>query len=181
MLKYSMRNGMAKRRGVRPGLEGLEDRVTPTTFHVNTLLDTTAAKVVSLRSAITSLAISSNVAVGGASGAGALGGQGTGGAGGDGVLGLNFGDAGGSGGPGNAGDSTDFGGGGSANGGAGGIGSGGGIFNATTGTLTINPRLGAKKGSKQAKATDVITTNIAASASGGQAGAGGAPRPAPAA
>jgi hypothetical protein len=30
-----------------------------------------------------------------------------------------------------------------------------------------------KKGSKQAKATDVITANIAASASGGQAGAGG--------
>ncbi len=44
---------------------------------------------------------------------------------------------------------------------------------ATPGTLTINPRLGAKKGSKQAKATDFITGNIAASASGGQAGAGG--------
>ena len=69
--------------------------------------------------------------------------------------------------------------GGSATGGTGGDGGegasgvGGGIFNATTGTLTLKPRLGAKKGSKQAKATDVITTNQALAASGGQAGAGG--------
>ena len=50
---------------------------------------------------------------------------------------------------------------------------GGGIFNATTGTLTLKPRLGAKKGSSQAKATDVITTNQALAATGGHAGAGG--------
>ena len=37
----------------------------------------------------------------------------------------------------------------------------------------LEPRLGAKKGSKQAKATDVITTNKALAASGGTAGAGG--------
>jgi hypothetical protein len=62
------------------------------------------------------------------------------------------------------------------NGGAGGEGAsgvGGGIFNATTGTFTLKPRLGAKKGSKQAHATDVITTNQALAGSGGQGGAGG--------
>ena len=68
---------------------------------------------------------------------------------------------------------------GSATGGDGGdsgegaSGIGGGVFNATTGTLTLEPRLGAKKGSKQAKATDVITTNKALAATGGQPGAGG--------
>jgi hypothetical protein len=52
-----------------------------------------------------------------------------------------------------------------------------------TGVLTINPRLGAKKGSKQLKATDVITGNSAAAGIGGaggsfgvaQAGTGGSP------
>jgi len=58
-------------------------------------------------------------------------------------------------------------------GGEGASGVGGGIFNATTGTLTLEPRLGAKKGSKQAKATDLITTNQALAGSGGQGGAGG--------
>ena len=61
MLKFSMRSGKARRRGLRPGLEGLEGRVTPTTFHVNTVLDTVAANLktgqdssghISLRSAI---------------------------------------------------------------------------------------------------------------------------------
>ena len=61
MLKISMRNGRARRRGLRPRLEGLEDRLTPTTFHVNTVLDTVAVNLkngndasghVSLRSAI---------------------------------------------------------------------------------------------------------------------------------
>ena len=45
------------------------------------------------------------------------------------------------------------------NGGESGIGEGGGIVVDVSGTLTIDPRLGAKKGSKQAKATDQITTN----------------------
>ncbi len=58
-------------------------------------------------------------------------------------------------------------------GGEGASGVGGGIFNATNGTLTLKPELGAKKGSKQAHAIDVITTNNALAGSGGQAGAGG--------
>ena len=41
----------------------------------------------------------------------------------------------------------------------------------TSGTLTIAPRLGTKKGSKQSKATDTITAN---QANGGPAGLGGA-------
>ena len=49
------------RRGLRPGIEGLDDRVTPATFRVNTVLDTVAASLktgkdasghISLRSAI---------------------------------------------------------------------------------------------------------------------------------
>ena len=55
-------------------------------------------------------------------------------------------------------------------GGDGGFGIGGGIFNAMNGTLTIKPRQGAKKGSKQAKATDLITTNQANLAPGGVGG-----------
>jgi hypothetical protein len=55
-------------------------------------------------------------------------------------------------------------------GGDGGLGMGGGIFNANTGALTIKPRQGAKKGSKQAKATDVITANLANRAHGGVGG-----------
>jgi hypothetical protein len=58
-------------------------------------------------------------------------------------------------------------------GGEGARGVGGGIFNATTATLTLQPRLGAKKGSKQARANDVITANQALAGSGGQGGAGG--------
>ena len=61
MLRLPMNGGKARRRGLRPGLEGLEDRVTPTTFHVNTFLDTVAVNLktgkdasghISLRSAI---------------------------------------------------------------------------------------------------------------------------------
>ena len=83
-----------------------------------------------------------------------------------GVGGVGGSVSGGNGAAGNAGGSGDFGGsGGNATGGSGGAGgegatgSGGGIFNSATGTLTIKPRLGAKKGSKQAKATDTITAN----------------------
>ena len=46
-------------------------------------------------------------------------------------------------------------------GGAGGGGLGGAIVNSSTGNLTIKPRLGAKKNSKQFKATDLITANKA--------------------
>ena len=61
MLSLRKRNDKARARRLRPGLEGLEDRVTPSTFHVNTLLDTVAVNLktgkdasghVSLRSAI---------------------------------------------------------------------------------------------------------------------------------
>ncbi|MFI5458261.1 MAG: hypothetical protein ACHRXM_22755, partial [Isosphaerales bacterium] len=46
-------------------------------------------------------------------------------------------------------------------GGDGGFGMGGGIFNSTNGTLSIDPGQGAKKGSKQAKSIDLITANQA--------------------
>ena len=61
------------------------------------------------------------------------------------------------------------------NGGESGIGIGGGVFIANTGKLTLEPRLGAKSGSTQAGATDVITANQAKAGSAGSAGlAGGA-------
>jgi hypothetical protein len=95
----------------------------------------------------------------GTGGAGGVGGNATGGAGGTGsILPTVGGNATG----GNGGD-----------GGEGASGLGGGIFNATTGTLTLKPRLGAVPGSAQAQATDVITTNQALAATGGEAGAGG--------
>jgi hypothetical protein len=50
---------------------------------------------------------------------------------------------------------------------------GGAIFNALTASLTIDPRLGAKKGSRQSKATDVITANQANRGLGGKGGLGG--------
>jgi hypothetical protein len=56
--------------------------------------------------------------------------------------------------------------------GNGSIGQGGGILDMTSGSLSLEPRLGAKRGSKQAKATDVITANQANALPGG---AGGAP------
>jgi hypothetical protein len=46
-------------------------------------------------------------------------------------------------------------------GGNGGFGEGGGIFNANTGVLSINPRAGARKGSNQSRAIDIITGNQA--------------------
>ena len=61
MMRIPRRRGPTRRRGLRPGLEGLEGRVAPTTFHVNTVLDTVAANLktgkdasghISLRSAI---------------------------------------------------------------------------------------------------------------------------------
>ena len=99
---------------------------------------------------------SANQANGSSGGQGGDGGQAVGGNGGDGAVG-------------GAGGNAFSGAGGS--GGSGGGGSGGGIDNDTGGVLTINPRLGAKKGSKQAKATSLVTTN---QANLGQAGAGGA-------
>ncbi len=91
-----------------------------------------------------------NQAASGTGGLGSAGGEATGGTGGGGAAGGDGG-----------------------NGGEGASGVGGGIFNATTGTLTLKPELGAKKGSKQAHATDVVTTDQALAGSGGQAGAGG--------
>jgi hypothetical protein len=59
-------------------------------------------------------------------------------------------------------------------GGASGSGLGGGIFNAKNATLMIDPRLGARKGSQQASATNTITGNKSNRGIGGPAGAGGA-------
>ena len=58
-------------------------------------------------------------------------------------------------------------------GGEAGIGEGGGLFDALSGTLTIKPRLGAKKGSAQAAATNMITGNKAFSSAAGVAGVAG--------
>jgi hypothetical protein len=88
----------------------------------------------------------------------------------NGSLGGQGGD-GGSAGGGNGGTGAVGGTGGNASSGTGGGGSGGGIDNATGGVLAINPRLSAKKGSKQARATNLGTTN---QAHVGQEGAGGA-------
>jgi hypothetical protein len=99
-----------------------------------------------------------NQANGGAGGRGGDGGLGVGGAGGRGAVG-------GHGGPGTGGT------GGSA--GAGGVGLGGAIFNAGNASLTIDPRLGAKKGSRQSKATNLITANQANRGLGGAGGKGG--------
>jgi hypothetical protein len=55
-------------------------------------------------------------------------------------------------------------------GGFGGSGFGDAIFDASAAALTISPRLGAKKGSQQSRATNNITANQAV---GGRAGAGG--------
>ena len=86
--------------------------------------------------------------------------QAVGGAGGHGGVGSAFG--------GNRGDATvggngftGTGGDGGDGGGVGGEGLGGGIWSAVSSRLTIDPRLGAKKGSKQSKAVDSITLNQA--------------------
>jgi hypothetical protein len=50
---------------------------------------------------------------------------------------------------------------------------GGGIFNATGAKLTLDPRLGARKGSRQSKAVDNVTANQANRGLGGPGGQGG--------
>jgi hypothetical protein len=108
---------------------------------------------------------------------GAFGDQG--GSGGTGGLAISFqggnggGSSGGNGGAGGAAFGNHGG-----DGGLGGEGLGGGLFNAAGGTviasLLINPRLHARKGSKQSKATDLITSNQALSGTGESPGSGGA-------
>ena len=113
-----------------------------------------------------------NRAVGGSGGSGFVAGNFFGGSGGNGEGGRG----------GNGGNAT---GGISGNAGFVGVGSGGGITVNSAGSLFLRPRLGAKKGSKQAGATDVITSNsaiagkpgIAASADSGNAGGGGPGNP----
>ncbi len=101
-----------------------------------------------------------NQASGGTGGAGGQGGLGAGGDGGDGFSGGNGGSAlGGDGGNGNNG----------------GNGEGGAVFNDPSSTLTINPTKGAKKGSKQSKATDLVTANHALGGFAGAAGPAGQP------
>ena len=95
---------------------------------------------------------SNNQVRGGFGGTGAGGGTVKGGNGGNGVVGGTGGNA-------VAGNG--------GNGGESGISEGGGIFDANTGNITINPRLGAKKGSAQAAATDLITGNQAFSSGAG--------------
>jgi hypothetical protein len=100
----------------------------------------------------------------------AIGSRGTPGGNGGSGIGSNGGLAleGGSGGP--AGNAL---GGNGGNGGAGGNALGGGALNASTGTLVIAPRLGAKKGSKQSKSTSTITDNQAIGGPDGNGGLGG--------
>ena len=93
-----------------------------------------------------------NEAGGGIGGSGAHGAVGQGGKGADGTGGV----PGGEGGYAQGGDG--------GNGGSGGSGFGGAIANQPTGTLTIAPRFGAKKGSNQSKAVNLITANQAFSA-----------------
>ena len=96
-------------------------------------------------------------------------GTGVGGRGGNGGLGI-----GGNGGIGTlGGDGFSGSGGNGGNGGFGGDGLGGAIFDAKSATLVLAPRLGAKKGSKQFKATDTISANQANQGSGGRGGAAG--------
>ena len=105
-------------------------------------------------------------------GFGGIGGVGAEGIGGDGANGAPHG--------GNGGNAL---GGNGGFGGNGGNAGGGAINNLASGVLTINPQLGAKKGSKQSKATDVVTGNSAHAGPGGaggnlgvaQAGTGGSP------
>ena len=99
-----------------------------------------------------------NEVAGNNGGDGGDGGSGFGGKGGNGASGGNGGD------------------GSAGNGGAGGFGSGGeggAIANFAGGNLTIKPRLGAKKGSKQSRATNLITANQAIAGPGAPGGAAG--------
>ena len=98
-----------------------------------------------------------NAAVAGLGGAGGIGGQADGGAGGNGGT------------TGTGGNGGSAQGGTGGNGGNGSTGRGGGILVATTGTLTLKPRLGVKK----SKAIDTITANSASILSPGAGGSGG--------
>ena len=60
------------------------------------------------------------------------------------------------------------------NGGESGLASGGGITVDVSGALVLKPRLGARKGSTEASATDVITSNSASASGNGGLGLGGA-------
>ena len=100
----------------------------------------------------------SNVAASGNGGIGGAGGTAAGGFGGNGATGGTGGEA--TGGAGGDGGFSSF-------------GIGGGIHNANNASLVINPRLHAKKGSSQSKATDLITSNQALLGAGGAPGAGG--------
>jgi hypothetical protein len=95
---------------------------------------------------------------GGGGGNGGSGASGTGGAGGDGTGG------GGGGAGGNGAEGT------GGNGGNGGLATGGGIGKDYGGIITIKPRLGAKKRSKQSRAMNLITANLA---NGSAPGSGG--------
>jgi hypothetical protein len=99
-----------------------------------------------------------NQSSGGDGGTGGAAGKGFGGSGGDGTTGGNGGD----------GVSGLIG-----SGGNGGAGSGGGAANQSGGILVINPRLGAKKNSKQARASSLFTANQALGGRGGSFGAVG--------
>ena len=99
----------------------------------------------------------SNQAFSGNGGTGGNGGAATGGFGGNGGVGGRGGNA-------TGGDGGD--------GGFSSFGIGGGIHNADATTLVIQPRLKAKKGSKQSKATDLITGNKALAGIGGAPGTG---------
>jgi hypothetical protein len=113
-----------------------------------------------------------NQASGGAGGRGGNSATGTGGTGGAGAVG---------------GDGGEGAGGIAGNGGLGGSGLGGAISNARSAILTIDPRLGSRKGSRQSRAANTITANQATLGLGGsagmvgagQAGQGGAPNGAP--
>jgi hypothetical protein len=99
-----------------------------------------------------------NQANSGAGGRGGAGGFGRGGAGGDGAGGGNgFDGDGGLGG----------------DGGSRGNGMGGGIYTGSHASLTIDPRLGARRGTPQSRATDTITANQANRGLGNGGGAGG--------
>jgi hypothetical protein len=100
----------------------------------------------------------SNLAVSGNGSTGGSGGTATGGFGGNGATGGTGGEA--TGGAGGDGGFSSF-------------GIGGGIDNANNASLVINPRLHAKKGTSQSKATDLITSNQALLAAGGAPGTGG--------
>ena len=95
----------------------------------------------------------SNQAVAGLGGSGGDGGNAFGGYGGTGANG-----------PGGNGGNATAGNGGNAT--FNGVASGGGIYVGQTGNLILQPRQGAKKGSREAKATDVITLNSARAWSG---------------